>query len=157
MKFTTNLLNLRQLSFLYLFLCFFFLITHQAFARQGQPPNLFEFIAALAPAELPPHALGGRGQLVQVHAQALHSHQLNIHLPGNLTLVANRTRHVSKGDRGFTWVGNVDGVPGSLVVLTSHQGVIAGSIRLGEALFELTPAGNGTTYAVSSQRSRFAS
>ncbi|MCZ6872323.1 MAG: fibronectin type III domain-containing protein [bacterium] len=40
-------------------------------------------------------------------------------------------------------MGNVDGVPGSLVVLTSHQGVIAGSIRLGEALFELTPAGNG--------------
>jgi hypothetical protein len=143
MKFTSLLSNLYQTSFFYLLLCFFFLFTHQAFARQGQPPNLFESIAALTPAELPPHALGGRGQLVRVQAQALRSHQLNLHLPDNLTLVANRIRHASKGDRGFTWVGNVDGEPGSLVVLTSHQGVIAGSISLGKVLFELTPVGSG--------------
>ena len=68
---------------------------------------------------------------------------LTLNLFDDTALVAVLDRVEPSYGGGFTWVGQVQDEPISLVTLVVNDGVMAGTVALTEGLFEISYAGNG--------------
>ena len=66
-----------------------------------------------------------------------HADSMNIPLPDGRVLHATRTR-VQKSVYGESWIGAVDGQPGSLVALGKARGATAGFVTVGAETFEIS-------------------
>jgi fibronectin type 3 domain-containing protein len=106
-------------------------------------PELMSGLRAVPGRDLPAHALAAPGLEGRVHPGALAQARLSVRLPGMGSVIAQRKRNVESLGR-VTWVGEFDGLPGSMVALTERNGIVAGFLDDGDRLFEIMPGSNGT-------------
>jgi fibronectin type 3 domain-containing protein len=106
-------------------------------------PELMSGLRAVPGRDLPSHALAAPGLEGRVHPGALAQARLSVRLPGMGSVVAQRKRNVESLGR-VTWVGEFDGMPGSMVALTERNGIVAGFLDDGDRIFELMPGPDGT-------------
>ncbi len=119
-----------------------FLGLHAAASAAQNSPDLMTDLRTVPGRELPSHALAAPGLAGRVHPAALAYARLQLRLPGTGSVVAQRKR-VAESQGRVTWVGEFDGLPGSMVSLTASDGVVAGFFDDGEKIFELGPGPGG--------------
>jgi peptidyl-Asp metalloendopeptidase len=101
--------------------------------------------------DLPALARSGTGVVGALNAKAMNAPQLSIALPDGRVIAALRQRTAENAARGSkSWVGTFREQPGSIVTLTTYQGVTAGTISYGAETWELMPskAGRHVLYRV---------
>lgn len=110
------------------------------------PPEVMLMIQARQQAvELPEHAQAGKAVAGVFNARTFAASRIGVELPGGRKLVAARTKE-SRGNRGeVSWAGEFEGQPGSLLVITSHRGQVAGFLHDGADIWELASGQDGTT------------
>ena len=139
-KFTLSLLTG---LFLFSSLCF---SLNNLSAHEGEDhTNLFIDSPGESDVILPEQAIENKGRLVSINAKALRSSKLTIRLFNGKSIIAEQKRSVSSNENGsLSWIGEVAGYPGSLVIITEHNGVVAGSISFGTELYQINPTSNGS-------------
>ncbi len=93
--------------------------------------------------DLPPRARRGTGVNGDFNPVALDARDIRFSLADGRELRAVRTRAVKDSRRGQSWIGEFEGMPGSLVVITRYRGVVTGFLQHGADLFELLPGKHG--------------
>ena len=116
--------------------------TSLAFADHGA--DAYVIFAGASDQVLPRHAKAGSGYQVSVNEHALEHAHVTFNLGGGLSRVAERTRIVAN-NRGRSWIGKFQDVPGGVVIVSKRKGIISGILDDGENLFELTPGRGGQT------------
>ena len=137
--------NAQTIGLLFSLACFC-LLTNNLLAYGGEN-NLELFIdtPGNSNTELPEQALNNKGREVSINIQALRKNRLNIKLFGGRSIIAEQRRFSSANPNGsLSWIGEVAGNPGSLVVLTEQNGVVAGSITIGPELYQINPTSHGS-------------
>ena len=87
------------------------------------------------------NVLPGQIRRVQVNPGVFRHSQILIRLLDNTTVVAYRQRLVLGTTR--TWIGEVDGYPGSSVILSLNQEALIGSVNFRSQTYQLTKLLNG--------------
>jgi len=116
--------------------------TDLAFADHGA--DAYVIFAGASDQVLPRHAKAGSGYRVSVNEHALDHANLTFHLGDGFSRVAERTRIVAN-NRGRSWIGKFQDVPGGVVVISKRKGIVSGILDDGVNLFELTPGRGGRT------------
>ncbi|MGD8483026.1 MAG: zinc-dependent metalloprotease family protein, partial [Gammaproteobacteria bacterium] len=119
-----------------------FLGFHAPASAAPNSPELMSDLRTVPGRELPSHALAAPGLAGRVHPAALAYARLQLRLPGVGSAIAQRKR-VAESQGRVTWVGEFEGLPGSMVSLTASDGVVAGFLDDGEKIFELGPGPGG--------------
>ena len=90
--------------------------------------------------ELPSHAKANSGTLGEFDLGVLNAKTITLTLSDNRAIEA-RLQRVSKNDtKGLqSWIGTVDDMPGSMLVLTRYRGVTTGFLTYGTETWELQP------------------
>lgn len=100
--------------------------------------------SAVANADLPLHARKGSGVAGVLNAGALSASEVMLVLPDGREVQAQLQRVLRDDRRGVqSWVGVVEKMPGSLLVLTRANGVIAGFGNFGTETIEIRPYRDG--------------
>lgn len=109
-----------------------------ASVASAQPVGLFSGAPADAPAAaIPGHANRASARVGQLNPSVFAASQLSIELPDGRVLIADRERD-ERGPRGeMSWVGSFQDAPGTLLVLTRHQGAITGFFHHDDETYEL--------------------
>jgi hypothetical protein len=94
--------------------------------------------------QLPAHAKAGSGSSGRLNHSVFAAHHIGVVLPDDTRIVAVRDQEVLREGGDMTWVGHIDGSPGSLLVLTSHRSAITGYLHHDSKVFEIMPAGPGS-------------
>ncbi len=96
--------------------------------------------------ELPPQAMEGRQVLVRylVRWELLAQESLTLNLMDDAEVVAIKTGEVRNLHGRSVWLGEVDGYPGSEVVLAVSGGIMMGSVRFDGLMYEIVYSGGGT-------------
>lgn len=93
--------------------------------------------ATAAGADVPGHAVRGNARAGRVNPSIFRAGRILVDLPDGRQLAAERTQE-DRGTRGeVTWVGEFDDAPGSLLVVTSHRGVVTGFLHHEAETYEL--------------------
>ena len=114
-----------------------------ALAQGAASENVLSNPARASDLELPAQALRGTGISGEFNAQALAAQRLRFELPDGRGIEARRQHQVADPRRGESWVGEIEGQPGSLVVLTRYRGAVTGFFHVGADVFEVVPARGG--------------
>ncbi len=109
-------------------------------------PELFELLWEVPGSELAAHAIPEHARAVALRPGVLGQSRFTFQLWEGESAVATRTRRVLRPGGSHTWIGSVDGFPGSHVSLTFHRGHIAGSIFFGERQFEVLTDPRGSFF-----------
>jgi hypothetical protein len=109
-------------------------------------PEVFEVLWAVPGSEVAAHAHADHARSVALRPGVLAQSRFTLELWEGETVSATRTRRVVRPGGSHTWVGEVDGFPGSHVSLTFHRGRIAGSIFFGERQFEVLSNPHGSYF-----------
>jgi hypothetical protein len=110
------------------------------------PPDLFDVYWALPGHEVASHAMPDHARGFRLRPGALSQKRLAIELFDHEPIVATQLRRVVRSGGSITWLGEVEGYPGSHVSLTLHRGRIAGSILFGAHQFEITTDAHGSYF-----------
>jgi peptidyl-Asp metalloendopeptidase len=113
-----------------------------AHAQGAAPEEVLARPGKLPDVELPSQALRGTGISGEFNPRALAAHRLKFELADGRVLEARRQHEVSDPWRGESWVGEIEGVPGSLVSLTRFRGAVSGFLHEGPDVYEIA-AGRG--------------
>jgi hypothetical protein len=106
--------------------------------------NVMQNTVAVDNARLPPHAKADTGVAGELGAGALGGRRLTLTLASGRTVEAQLQRTVIDPAAGhLSWVGSVNDMPGSMLVLTQYRGVITGFLTYGSETWELMPDGPG--------------
>lgn len=105
----------------------------QLLLRPGRLPN----------AELPAQAANGTGLSGEFNPRALGAHRLAVTLPDGRVLAATRSQRISDPRRGESWVGELEGRPGSSFVLTQWRGAVSGFLHDGPDVWEIASGQGG--------------
>ncbi|WP_295394593.1 Ig-like domain-containing protein [uncultured Thiodictyon sp.] len=95
----------------------------------------------------PEKAIAGRARHAKVNVAALGAARLNLNLFDDTQLTAVRDRVDLHLAGGMAWVGHIEGVPNSEVVLAAKGAVIMGTVDLVDRFFEIAYL-SGNTHAV---------
>lgn len=114
-----------------------------ALAQGAASENVLANASRAPDVELPVQALRGTGISGDFNAQALAAQRLRFELADGRSLEARRQHQVTDPRRGESWVGEIEGSPGSLVVLTRYRGAVTGFFHVGADVFEVVPARGG--------------
>jgi peptidyl-Asp metalloendopeptidase len=112
---------------------------------QPRPQSLPLLLDAVtdASAPVPGHAVRAAAREGRFNNAALLAGRIRVTLADGRELDAVR-QHDVRGNRGnFSWVGEFEDAPGSLVVVTSHRGVVSGMLHHGSEVYELGTGRNG--------------
>ncbi len=119
----------------------------------ANPPPLFRETARQPAAPPPDSPRVLRARYVEVDFSALGGENLApasaparllLNLFPDVVLVAERNDvQPTATGRGFIWTGHVEGAPASVVTLVAEDGVVAGRINAGGALYTIGYAGDG--------------
>jgi hypothetical protein len=130
----------------FFFICLSFFLGHLSAQGREDHSVLFKELPESAKVKiiLPNHAVSNKGRAVSIDARALHTSKLTIPLFDGKSVFAKRSRSVkAKDNASISWIGEVDGYPGSLVIFTERNGVVAGNISFDHELYEVNPTSNG--------------
>ena len=113
-------------------------------AASAKAKAVFSNRGPAANVELPSHAKANSGTSGALDTSALDASTLNLTLADGRVIEA-RLQRVSKDDKASrkSWVGTVDSMPGSMLVLTKYRGVTTGFLTLGSETWELMPTKGG--------------
>lgn len=108
-------------------------------AGKGFVPDLFDNFGVTSPKRknLPPKAMAGRNRGVKVQIDLLWADTLTLNLFDDLVVTAIRDRLIDKVKGSTVWIGHVEGEPDSEVFLTVRGRAMAGTVRIGEDLYEI--------------------
>ena len=112
-----------------------------------RPPELFSDLSLPSQAKMPSHAHSVHNRTASVNINALDSDVLQLSLPDGTTVIAERDKLVGNQNGNFSWFGHILGEKFSKVLLTLHNGVISGKVKIDETVFEVTYIGDGA-YAI---------
>ena len=106
--------------------------------------DVFDSRGPAANVELPSHAKAGSGTSGALDTGALDASTLSLTLSDGRVIEA-RLQRVAKDDKAGrkSWVGTVDSMPGSMLVLTKYRSVTTGFLTLGSETWELMPTKGG--------------
>lgn len=136
----TNTPSLRLLALALAALCS---ATADLHAQSSGQALLLDALEADASVTLPAHAVSGSGRVGRINPSAFVSNRVTVTLPDGRELAAER-RSEERGPRGeLTWVGEFEDAPGSLLVVTVHQGAATGFFHHGTETYELGVDGTG--------------
>jgi fibronectin type 3 domain-containing protein len=119
-----------------------FMGIHATAAAGPNGPELLTDLRSVPGRALPSHAIAAPGLAGRVHPAALAYARLQLRLPGAGSVIAQRMR-VAESQGRMTWVGEFEGLPGSMISLTASDGIVAGFFDDGEKIFELGPGPGG--------------
>ncbi len=110
-------------------------------AASAKAKAVFNNRGPAANVELPSHAKANSGTSGALDTSALDASTLNLTLADGRVIEA-RLQRVSKDDKAGrkSWVGTVDSMPGSMLVLTRHKGIVTGFANYGGKVLELQPS-----------------
>ncbi len=113
-------------------------------APGAKAKNVMKSRARAANVELPSHAKANSGTSGALDVSALDASTANLTLADGREVEA-RLQRVAKDDKAGrkSWVGTVDSMPGSMLVLTKYRGVTTGFLTLGSETWELMPSSGG--------------
>jgi hypothetical protein len=126
------------------FACLVALVASSALANHE--PEVYELFWVVPGHESPEHAIPHHARGVKLRPGVLGQSRFTIELFEHEQITAVRTRREIRKGGSHTWIGEVEGYPGSHVSLTSHKGRIAGSILFGERQFEISSGPHGSTF-----------
>ncbi len=115
-------------------------------ALASHEPELFETHWIVSGHDLSEHAVPDHARSISLRPGVLGQRRFVIELWEGEQIVAVRTRREVRPGGSITWLGQVEGYPGSHVSLTAHRGRIAGSIFFGERLFEFSSTREGSFF-----------
>ena len=105
------------------------------------PGGLFDHAPAGAGAHANPAA--ARSRFVTFDRNLLLQDQLLLNLFDDAEVIARRTRMAGNPNGNFVWIGRIDGIEHSQVIIAYHNGAIAGSVVWPGHVYDLRPAGDG--------------
>lgn len=91
--------------------------------------------------------------LFRADLDVLNGAEITIPLPGGSSVVAVRSSRVERGPADFSWIGEINGAPGS-VVLVAREGQVTGSVQNGLDLYSVIPLGGGVHAVVKVDRTK---
>lgn len=99
------------------------------------------------------HALFGMSAVVQMSPSKFEQAAMSFSLFDGRTVVVDRSKLISD-ETGMSWVGEIRGKPGSMVVISERFGVVSGFIDDGHDIFEFrtTKSGQVIMYQVDTDR-----
>ena len=110
------------------------------------PPDLFDVYWSHPGLEVAGHAVPDHARAFRLRPGALAQKRIHIELFDHESIVATQLRRVVRPGGGVSWLGEVEGYPGSHVSLTLHRGRIAGSILFAAQQFEITTDAHGSYF-----------
>jgi hypothetical protein len=114
-----------------------------ALAAGPAAENLLARPGKLPDVALPPQAANGTGISGDFNERALAAHRLVFEFADGRRLEARRMREIRDPARGESWVGEFDGQPGSLAVITRYRGAVAGFVHDGPDVYEIAQRPGG--------------
>jgi peptidyl-Asp metalloendopeptidase len=113
-------------------------------AMAAPPPEVLLMLEGrAATVTLPEHARAGSAVSGRFNAESLASGRVRVELPNGRSLVAARTKE-TRGNHGeLSWAGEVEGQPGSLLVMTLHRSKLTGFLHDGTEIWELDTGADG--------------
>lgn len=115
-------------------------------ALANDEPELFETHWIVSGYDASEYAISDHARAVELRPGVLAQRRFAIELWEGERIVAVRTRREVRPGGSITWLGQVEGFPGSHASLTFHRGRIAGSIFFGERLFEISSTHEGSFF-----------
>jgi hypothetical protein len=112
----------------------------------SHPAELFEVLWTVPGREVARHSLPDRARAVRLRPGALAHGHFKIGLWEDQSISVVRSSRTVHPGGSFTWLGFVEGYPGSQVSLTQHRGRIAGSIYFDERQFEISAGPRGSFF-----------
>jgi hypothetical protein len=123
-----------------------YLVAGFAPALMAEVASEGEVISYLAAADhdLPSHAMAGRGARVKMRPPGRDTKRLVFRVPDGTLHTIRRKRLVANG-RSMSWIGEIEGRPGSIAVVSHGGGETTGFLNDGERLYEIRSEPSGET------------
>jgi hypothetical protein len=123
-----------------------YLVAGFAPALMAEVASEGEVISYLAAADhdLPSHAMAGRGARVKIQMPGRDTERLVFRVPDGTLHTIRRKRSVANG-RSMSWIGEIEGRPGSIAVVSHGGGETTGFLNDGERLYEIRSEPSGET------------
>jgi hypothetical protein len=102
------------------------------------------YLSAAADQDLPSHAVAGRGARVKIQPPGPDTDRLTFRFPDGTGRVARRNRTITNG-RLTSWIGEFEGRPGSIAIMSHGDGETTGFLNDGERLYEIRSEPSGET------------
>lgn len=109
----------------------------------GFAPSLLLDAAEVPSSSLPVRAVAETGFVGRLNAQAMTAGRLRLDLPDGRSWVVKRTREALRPGSERTWMGEFEGQPGSLFVMTLNRGLLNGFMHHGSETWEIESSGAG--------------
>ncbi len=112
--------------------------------NEDLPPGLFSHASLTAQQHARPvNPSAIRARQVEIDLNLLAQDELLLNLFEDATFVARLDRRRTRDTGTNIWIGHVPGIPHSRVILAERDGVVSGTVRWPEKLYEINPTSSG--------------